>query len=192
MKKVLFVDETENDDYFIVAGLLVQSKLQINHIYKMFKHSIKNYGSRLKEKELIYHEYKSTFLDKRYKKIKFKMFEIINGVEYKIYYCVFKKKNPFKQKDKEEVYISLITKIVNAIDCDLDVIYDSFHKKDFENKIELSMSSIKNIISINKAESFNEPGLQYIDNICGSIRISLIDDENICFRLIKGNIIKID
>ena len=34
---LLFVDETENEDYFIVTGLLVESQNDIDLIYSRFK-----------------------------------------------------------------------------------------------------------------------------------------------------------
>ena len=34
---VLYVDETENDDYFIVTGLLVNSQTDIINTYNHFK-----------------------------------------------------------------------------------------------------------------------------------------------------------
>lgn len=39
---ILFVDETECEDYFIVAGLLTVSKTMTDMTYKRFKKKIKN------------------------------------------------------------------------------------------------------------------------------------------------------
>ena len=39
---LLFVDETENEDYFIVTGLLVESQNDIDLIYSRFKKKAKN------------------------------------------------------------------------------------------------------------------------------------------------------
>lgn len=36
---ILFVDETENDSFFIVTGLLVNSQADIVDVYKRFKKS---------------------------------------------------------------------------------------------------------------------------------------------------------
>ena len=38
---VLYVDETENDDFFIVAGLLVESEEAVNESYKRFKKALR-------------------------------------------------------------------------------------------------------------------------------------------------------
>lgn len=37
MSMILYVDETECDDFFIVAGLLTFSEEQTNLVYKQFK-----------------------------------------------------------------------------------------------------------------------------------------------------------
>lgn len=34
---ILYIDETENDNYFIVTGLLVTSKQNVDMTYKRFK-----------------------------------------------------------------------------------------------------------------------------------------------------------
>lgn len=39
---ILFVDETENDNYFIVTGLLVESQNDIDSVYSRFKKKAKN------------------------------------------------------------------------------------------------------------------------------------------------------
>lgn len=45
-------------------------------------------------------------------------------------------------------------------------------KKDFEKKIILSILPMDNIEKIAPGDSVLEPGLQFVDNICGAIRLS--------------------
>lgn len=40
---ILFVDETECKDYFIVAGLLTESKSKTDDAFKRFKKKVKNF-----------------------------------------------------------------------------------------------------------------------------------------------------
>ena len=56
---ILFVDETECEDYFIVAGLLTDSKLKTDATFKKFKKKVKNFHISPKDKEKIFTEFKS-------------------------------------------------------------------------------------------------------------------------------------
>ena len=49
---ILYVDETENDNYFIVTGLLVNSKQTVDMTYKRFKKKSKcdEFKSKAKRK----------------------------------------------------------------------------------------------------------------------------------------------
>ena len=74
---ILFVDETECEDYFIVAGLLTDSKLKTDATFKKFKKKVKNFPISPKDKEKIFTEFKSVILDKKYQRIKVCMLEHI-------------------------------------------------------------------------------------------------------------------
>lgn len=52
------------------------------------------------------------------------------------------------------------------------MVFDAFNKKDFEKKIILSILPMDNIEKIAPGDSVLEPGLQFVDNICGAIRLS--------------------
>ena len=67
---VLYVDETENDDYFIVTGLLVNSQTDIINTYNHFKKRADKLKIAPKEKGKLFTEFKSTLLDNRFQKIK--------------------------------------------------------------------------------------------------------------------------
>ena len=51
---ILYVDETENDDFFIVCGLLVSSVEVIETSYKHFKKAVKNYPISDNEKQIVF------------------------------------------------------------------------------------------------------------------------------------------
>lgn len=88
---ILFVDETECENYFIVAGLLIESKSKTDAAFKKFKKKIKNYPIPTKKKEKLFTEFKSFLLDNEYQKIKVCMLEHIDSLNYSIFYSVYKK-----------------------------------------------------------------------------------------------------
>jgi len=53
MRMILYIDETECDDYFIVAGLLTQSKHNTDLAYKHFKKGLKSMKISPKEKQRV-------------------------------------------------------------------------------------------------------------------------------------------
>lgn len=63
---ILYVDETENEECFIVAGLLLSSNTEANTIYARFKNDIKGFKISKKQKEFVYIEFKSFLLDSRF------------------------------------------------------------------------------------------------------------------------------
>ena len=67
---ILYIDETESDDYFIVAGLLTSSKAATNLSYKHFKKKLRSMKISDKEKQRIFYEFKAVLLDRHYQRIK--------------------------------------------------------------------------------------------------------------------------
>ena len=184
---ILFVDETECEDYFIVAGLLTDSKLKKDATFKKFKKKVKNFPISPKDKEKIFTEFKSVILDKKYQRIKVCMLEHISTMNYSIYYAVYKKKSKsFYQQEKENVYISLLNKIVSQIDCEIDIIFDTFNKTDFELKIIESIKQNNNVLSIVQQDSRLEYGLQFIDNICSIIRHHIYEKDSTLYYLLTN------
>lgn len=184
---ILFVDETECEDYFIVAGLLTDSKLKTDATFKKFKKKVKNFHISPKDKEKIFTEFKSVILDKKYQRIKVCMLEHISTMNYSIYYAVYKKKSKsFYQQEKENVYISLLNKIVSQIDCEIDIIFDTFNKTDFELKIIESIKQNHNVLSIVQQDSRLEYGLQFIDNICSIIRHHIYEKNSTLYYLLTN------
>ena len=190
---ILYIDETECDDYFIVAGLLTQSKRDTDLAYKHFKKGLKSMKISPKEKQKVFYEFKATLLDRHYQRIKIKMLVEINKLENTILFSTYTKKDLiFNQQDKEENYILLLQKIVTSINQEIDIIFDNFNNQKFEEKIIEEISKYDHVLSINAKESFDEAGLQFIDNICSVLRLDQTQsDKNHFYELIKKHVIKV-
>jgi len=186
---ILFVDETENESFFIVAGLLLQSREDAITIFSHFKHSIKNFPISEKKRSRLFTEFKSNILDRDYTKVKFTLLEELSKQEYSIAYsCFYKKGLPFPQSLKETMYINLLSNIILSIDNEVDIIFDSFGKHDFEDKIISQLSANPNVKNIAPEDSQKEVGLQLVDNICSVIRKNKSNiDKDHFYSLIKDN-----
>ena len=113
-------------------------------------------------------------------------------MKYNVYFASYIKKDmSFKQEDKEKQYIFLLSKIVNSIDQDIPIIFDSFNKPDFEDNIINTIKLHSNVLSIIPCDSRNEPGLQFVDNLCSVIRLNKSKKENDFYSLIENNIIEV-
>lgn len=190
---ILYVDETENDDYFIVAGLLVKNERCIDLAYRHFKNRIKNYPLKLKSKQKVYRGFKSSVIDRHYQTVKRIMLEEINNISdrYILYSSQIKKKTKLFQGEKEKIYLHLITKIVGYCE-NVIVIYDSFNNKKIDNKIYEELNKLSNVESIFAKDSQEEPGLQFVDNLCSVIRLHISkNDKNNFYKIIASNIIDI-
>lgn len=95
----------------------------------------KKFPNPSQEKGKLFTEFKSVLLDKEYQKIKVCMLEHIDSLNYSVIYSVYKKDgNKFNQDIKERIYLQLLNNIVLNIDEQIDIIFDTFNKKDFEEK----------------------------------------------------------
>ena len=65
---LLLVDETENNEFFIVTGLLVQSQKDIDLTYNRFKKIAKRINISDKKRGQLFTEFKSTLMDRNYQK----------------------------------------------------------------------------------------------------------------------------
>lgn len=92
---------------------------------------------------------------------------------------------------KEKQYIYLLNNIVSFIKENIDIIFDSFNKIDFEQKIIESISKHPNVISIQPRNSFDEPGIQFVDNLCSVIRLSYLDSKNHYYSIIKDKVVQV-
>lgn len=88
-----------------------------------------------------------------------------------IYSCYIKKGAIFTQDNKEETYLTLLSKIVASIDGDISVVIDAFNKQDFEERIKDRILSYYNVQVIMPRDSQKEAGLQFVDNLCSVIRL---------------------
>ena len=173
---VLYIDETEHQNYFIVGGILAKSEADVELAYKRFKKSVSSLPIKKAAKEKLFLEFKSTIVDERYQRIKFKLLnELINIDGVIIYSCYIKKQKDMKQTLKESVYITLLSNIINSIDEQVEVIFDSFNKKDFEESIVSTFMDFNNVASIKPLNSQWSQGLKFADNVCSVIRLHLTD-----------------
>lgn len=188
---ILYVDETENEEYFIVAGLLVDSTTTVEKAYQRFKRRIKGFKLHPKSKGKIYTEFKSTLLDNDYQRIKVRMLEEIRDTEGAIIYsCYLRKGLKFNQVLKESVYITLLSSIVKCIDTEVEIVFDSFGKADFEDRIIKSVFFIDWVKAITPGNSEIEHGLQFADNICSVIRLHKSGDPKDMYYKIIENLIQ--
>lgn len=79
---VLYVDESENPEYFIVTGLLLNSREEAEHVYKRFKKKARSMPVSKRDRARVFTEFKSTILDRHYQKMKIKMIESIAETEH--------------------------------------------------------------------------------------------------------------
>ena len=175
---VLYVDETENKEYFIVAGLLSENEANIDLAYKQFKNSVKGYKISHKAKSRLFTEFKSVLMDRNYPKYKRKMLEEINSAGCSIIYSYYSKNGSnINQILKQSIYITLISKIASCIEQDINIIFDGFGIEGFEKDIVKSVKAFSHVISARSGDSQEEKGLQFIDNICSAIRRHISEDE---------------
>ncbi len=171
---ILYVDETENTELFLVAGILVDSPERVKDSFRHFRKAVDRMIRKQKEKEKVFVEFKSVYLDGRHQRLKKRMLEEIAALDGRIIYsCYLKKGRPFKQSEKEKVYLRLLKKIAETLPEDTDIVYDSFNKTDFDERIIKKISSLGNTSSVRPENSQKEPGLQYADNICSVLRLYL-------------------
>ena len=65
----------------------------------------------------------------------------------------------------------MLSKIVLSIEGDLSVVFDTFNKRDFEDRIVDRISSHSNVQAIMPRDSQKEAGLQLVDNMCSILRL---------------------
>ncbi|MBR4150268.1 MAG: DUF3800 domain-containing protein [Firmicutes bacterium] len=188
---VLYVDETENDRFFIVTGFLVNDQELVRESYKRFKNRVSNLKLTQKTKQRIFKEFKSSSIDHGFQKIKR---ELLKSIVETTGSCLFsthiKKSARLNQKLKEATYITLLSSIVGAIDASVEIIFDSFGKPDFENNIIHAIgSSFEHVASITPGKSELYPGLQFADNVCSVVRLHLSDEDRYSYYDIIINIL---
>lgn len=188
---ILYIDETENEKYFIVTGLLVETEQTVELAYKKFKKSISGIKLSEKERQNVYLEFKATLLDKKYSRIKVRLLTAIRDIESSIIYsCYIKKNKILNQPLKESVYIMLLSNIINNCDNSINIVFDRFNKPDFEKRIVESFTANSKIVSIIAGDSQLVHGLQFADNLCSIIRLHKSDCDDEGFYSILADTIK--
>lgn len=185
--KYLFIDESIDEIYYVVGGILVNSEKELLLVYNQFKKQVLKMPLTNRQKVSITTEFKSTLLDKTYPQIKKKLLYKINTFDCSIVYSYKKLNEKLNKEINESVYINLLTKIVNSISEDVIVItFDNFSNSKFEDRIINTISKLENVKSIKKDYSYNTKGLQFADNVVGVIRrkLSNIDDDGF-FKIIS-------
>ncbi len=179
---ILYVDETESPEYFIVTGLLVNSRKDIESVYKHFRKSVLRIQIPRKMKARIFTEFKSTLLDKDYKNVKIRMLEELNKIHHcVIYSCALKKDEKFIQQDKEATYIKSISRIAESCEDTVDVFFDRFRLPAFEQSIVRNLKCLPNVENVEAVDSQKEIGIQFADNLCSVIRLNRTGFDNFNF-----------
>lgn len=168
---ILYVDETASDEYFIVTGLLIKNVSDIEMAYKRFRKQANLVKLAPKKKAVLFTEFKSTIMDTDFQQLKIKMLKELNKFEYCTIYSCYVKKNAFGQSVKEKIYTALLMKIVGAIEDEVDIIFDTFNKCDFEHDIIECLLGCTNVESIRPCDSQKEAGIQFVDNLCSVFRL---------------------
>ncbi|MDO4941059.1 MAG: DUF3800 domain-containing protein [Erysipelotrichaceae bacterium] len=191
--KYLFIDESIDQNYYVVGGILTNSENDLLLVYNQFKKQVLNMPLTNKQKINITTEYKSTLLDKTYPQIKKKFLYKLNSLNCNVIYSHKKLEEKLNKNINENTYIELLTNIINAIDDDVIVVtFDNFSNAKFENRIIETIGSLANVKSIKKDYSYNNKGLQFADNVVGVIRRKLSNtDSNGFFDIISKRTIEI-
>ena len=106
-----------------------------------------------------------------------------------IFTCTVKKNSRFLQNDKERAYINSISRIVSSCNCEIDVVFDRFRINSFEKNIVKKLLSFENVKSARPAESQKEFGIQFVDNLCSSIRLYKTNNDKYSFyKLIEDRV----
>lgn len=187
---ILYVDETENNDYFILTGLLLESEKIANDIYYSFKKKANRYKIPENLKAKLYTEFKSTLMDEKFPTLKRKMIEELKTADNLIIYSIYVKKDKRLMKDlKFDLYTRMLSKIVNSIGHDLDIVFDKCSDSKVDQYIVETISSLDAVLSIKAADSQLTPGLQLVDNMCSIIRHKYTNnDRNGYYELIVENV----
>lgn len=189
---ILYVDETENNEFFILTGLLVESEEAAKKIYYSFKKKAINYKIAEDLRAKLFTEFKSILMDSKFQSLKKKMIEEIVKADTAIVYSIyFKKEKKIKKSFKNKIYIKMLSKIVKGIKTNVEIVFDN-NSKDYDENIINTLAKLDNVVQIRSADSQLTPGLQLVDNLCSVIRQKYSNTEDKCYKLIKAKITKIE
>ena len=187
---ILYIDESLDNNYFVVGGFSTKSDYIVNEVHKQFKKHAKSFPMKEKDRRRVFNEFKSIWLDDSYPVLKRDMLEHIANADCTIYFKYYELNNEIIYQDKKEkIYIELLSSLVSEINEEVAVYFDSFGKKDFEDRIKETILKLDNVILVDNKDSLNNKGIQFADNICSVIRRHLSNiDENNYFKIIKNSI----
>ena len=191
--KYLFIDESYDQNVFVIGGIITNNKEEITRTYNKFKKRLKKTPFTRKQKLKFMNEFKSVVLDKSFPKIKTKVLIYITSSNIDIIYSYKKITGKLKQEAKEELYLKLLKNIINHINDDIVVItFDSFNNNRLNSKIEKEIKELRNVKEVLCMNSYDSKGLQFADNVVGTIRrhISGIDINN-DYEIISNKVISV-
>ena len=144
-----------------------------------------------KAKSKLFTEFKSTIMDRNYQRIKKRMLAEIMDLDCVVLYSYYKKSEQnINQILKQSVYITLLSNIIAALEEFTTVIFDGFGLEDFENNIVHSTKIYPFVTDIRPGDSQQEPGLQFVDNLCSVIRRHISINEKDLFYDSISEIVK--
>lgn len=188
--KYLFIDESINENTFVVGGILIENDTEHFVAYNQFKKQIKEIPLTRKQKDRITFEFKSTLLEQSFPKIKRKLLYKLIALNCDIVYSSKNLTSNINQELKQNYYIKCLSNIINNINNELIIVtIDELGNKKFENNVFDKVNKYENVKSITKDNSFNNKGLQFADNVVNIIRkhISKIDKNNF-YELVAGKV----
>lgn len=180
--KYLYIDESIDENNFVVGGILANSVNDVDIAYKQLKKQIERIPMTRKQKESVTCELKSTLLDRSFKQIKRKLLYKLQSFDCVVMYNSKKIDGRINQEQKEYIYIQLLKELIKSIEEELIVVtFDEFNNKRFDNNIINEIGCLTNVKEIKKDQSYNNRGLQFADNVCGVIRrhLSDVDKDNL-------------
>lgn len=156
--------------------------------YRSIRKILNSYPLSRNEKTRICSELKSYIIENGYPNIKRKILNCIYEAKLEIVASFSKLNTKLNEDKKQELYIELFNKIVNGIDDDVEIMFDSFSNKNYEEKIIREISINSKVKDIDCDFSYNSKGLQLADNVCGVIRKHIEGiDKNNYFETIKDH-----
>lgn len=190
---ILYIDETEDSNYFVVSGILFNSQTDAENVHKTFKNKIINYNIPENLRAQLFTEFKATILDTRYQKIKIKLLETINSVDNVVIYSAYvKKEKNIKKGLKEKVYLRAVKAIAYSINKDIDIVFDGFADRGFVKNISKQLLSLDNVKSAVPGDSQLVLGLQLADNVCSAVRRHKSGTDKYKFyEVIEKNVIEV-
>lgn len=204
----IFLDETEDENYFLVGGIVTSDReelLDAIHETRRFIKSKKGLVQRHREQILNeikdyylvrwgYEDIKVKFLENiRFKKIKTKnKKKSTSHVRSNIIVAYMKFENEEKkhlsQVEKEEIYYQMLCSLLSDpkfANEKIEIIYDEYGNAEFRDRLTNLPNHFKNLIQISPGKSNIIKELQAADVCVGCIRRSLSGENLEIFTIIE-------